>query len=239
VADEFQKIVKAGATEYMLVNVSELRDYVMGARMIADICWDASAIYSQPGAANRYTAWWSREYFNPAAENVYNQYFSLLNRPDALWNAMNASQTLIDGLYKKVAGETPAPFDATQLKAAVNPLDEALAVEQKVESELPLTENTFFSIDAGLGLEIADKQTHAALKLAEALRAPDAASMWKSVFEARTYLEELETVFARGEYPPFERWYQESWIRNGRSANNPHRAHNELRAFIGSGGRVP
>ena len=46
IAGEFQKIVKAGATEYMLVNVSELRDYVMGARMIADICWDAPAIYA-------------------------------------------------------------------------------------------------------------------------------------------------------------------------------------------------
>ncbi|HVW09934.1 MAG TPA: glycosyl hydrolase 115 family protein [Bryobacteraceae bacterium] len=44
VADEFQKIVKAGATEYMLVNVSELRDCVMGARTIADICWNAPAI---------------------------------------------------------------------------------------------------------------------------------------------------------------------------------------------------
>jgi hypothetical protein len=238
IADEFRKIVKSGATEYMLVNVSELRDYVMGARMIADICWDAPAIYAKPNAATRYTAWWSHEYFNnPGAQNVYARYFSLLNRPDTLWNAMNASQTLIDGLYKKVAGETPAPFDATELQAKVQPLDDALAAEQKVENALPLPQRTFFSIDAGLGLQIADKQTHAALKLAEALRAPDTAAMWKSVFEARTYLEELETVFARGEYPPFDRWYQESWIRNGRSANNPHRAYNELRAFIGSEGR--
>ncbi len=37
VAEEFDKIVKAGATEYMLVNMSEVRDYVMGARMLADI----------------------------------------------------------------------------------------------------------------------------------------------------------------------------------------------------------
>ncbi|HVV44985.1 MAG TPA: hypothetical protein VHC72_07255, partial [Bryobacteraceae bacterium] len=172
-------------------------------------------------------------------QNVYAQYFSLLNRPDTLWSAMNASQTLIDSLYKKVAGATPAPFDAAPLNASVKPLDDALAAEQKVENALPLTERTFFSVDAGLGLQIADKQTHAALKLEEALRAPDSASMWKSVFEARTYLEELETIFARGEYPPFDRWYQESWIRNGRSANNPHRAYNELRAFIGSVGRVP
>ena len=46
IAEQFDKIVKSGATEYMLVNVSEVRDYVMGARMLADITWDAPAIYA-------------------------------------------------------------------------------------------------------------------------------------------------------------------------------------------------
>ena len=63
IAQEFDKIVKADATEYMLVNVSELRDYVMGARMIADITWDAPAIFSTPDAARRYTAWWIARIF--------------------------------------------------------------------------------------------------------------------------------------------------------------------------------
>ena len=63
IAEQFRNIVKSGATEYMLVNVSELRDYVMGARMIADITWDAPGVYAAPNPADRYTAWWSREYF--------------------------------------------------------------------------------------------------------------------------------------------------------------------------------
>src|SRR5205807_335577 len=67
IAGEFQRIVKAGATEYMLVNVSELRDYVMGARMIADITWNAPAVYASPDPAGRFVAWWTREYFTPAA----------------------------------------------------------------------------------------------------------------------------------------------------------------------------
>jgi hypothetical protein len=41
VAEQFRKIVDSGATEYMLVNVSEQREFVMEARMIAEICWDA------------------------------------------------------------------------------------------------------------------------------------------------------------------------------------------------------
>jgi len=243
IAGEFQKIVQSGATEYMLVNVSELRDYVMGARMISDICWNAPAIYATPSAAGRYTGWWSHEYFGgsaQAAATVYDSYFSLLDKPDTLWTAMDAIQTLIDGLYQKTAGTTPPAFSAetlAQLRSRAKSLDDALAAEERVESALPLAERRFFSIDAGLGLRIAQRHTRAALQLEEALRAPDAARMWQSVFAARNSLEQLETELARGEYPPFDRWYHESWIRSARSLNNPHSGYNQLRAFIGSDGR--
>jgi len=244
VAGEFEKIVKAGATEYMLVNVSELRDYVMGARLISDICWEAPAIYATPNPAGRYTAWWSREYFGPAgaaqsAEAAYGKYFALLDKPDTLWNPMIAIQTLIGSLYTKAGGGTPPAFSAdtlAQLQSRAKLLDDALAAEEKAENGLPLAQKRFLAIDVALGLQIAHRQTHAALKLEEALRAPDAARMWQSVFEARAGLEQLETEFARGEYPPFDRWYHESWIRSATSNNNPHRAYNQLRAFIGSEG---
>ncbi|HUA58693.1 MAG TPA: glycosyl hydrolase 115 family protein [Verrucomicrobiae bacterium] len=243
VADEFQKIVKAGATEYMLVNVSEVRDYVMGARMIGDICWDAPAVYGAPKPAERYTAWWSREYFGSSAkavESAYTQYFELLDKPDTLWNAMNTIQTLIDRLYLKVAGKPFEPLAAdavTELQSRAKLLDAALASEQQAETGMSRDQQRFLSIDDGLGVKIAQRQTHAALKLEEALRAPDSTAMWRLAGEAYTYLETLETDFARGEYPPFDRWYHETWIRSERSANNPHRAYNQLRAFIGTDGR--
>jgi hypothetical protein len=94
VAGEFKKIVDSGATEYMLLNVSELREFIMGARMIAEICWDAKTALAdtpvspmpdhllahvptaatQPippdakaPSADRYVEWWCREYFGDAA----------------------------------------------------------------------------------------------------------------------------------------------------------------------------
>jgi len=242
VAEEFEKIVKSGATEYMLVNMSEVRDYVQGGRMLADICYNAPAIYSSPNAASRFVDWWSREYFGanaPAAVTAYNKYFTLLDKPDTMWNAINNIQQLIDALYRKVAGKEAAfPAETiAQLETRAKALDDALASEEKAERAMPLAEAQFFATDAGLGIRIAHAQTHAALKLADALRAPAPQQMWQAVFEARGYLENLETVFARGEYPPFDRWYGESWIRSARSANNPHRAYNQLRAFIGSNGR--
>jgi hypothetical protein len=240
IADQFQKIVQAGATEYMLVNVSELRDYVMGARMIADIGWDAPAIYGSPGAADRYIGWWTREYFQPAAslaETAYHRYFSLLDQPDTLWTAMDTIQDLIARLSRKVAGERSGGLDRDALRgleSRAKLLDQALGREERAERQLPLAAQQFLSIDVGLGLRIAQRQAHAALKLDEALRAPDPDRMWQEVFEARDFLEELETDLARGEYPPFDRWYQESWIRSANSLNNPHRAYNQLRAFIAS-----
>ncbi|HEU5126124.1 MAG TPA: glycosyl hydrolase 115 family protein [Verrucomicrobiae bacterium] len=95
VAQEFKKITEAGATEYMLVNVSELREFIMETREIAEICWDAnSALAVEPNqpiptnvlafvpsdkgaaaavqpasgpAADKYVSWWCREYFGDQA----------------------------------------------------------------------------------------------------------------------------------------------------------------------------
>jgi hypothetical protein len=243
VAEQFDRIVKSGATEYMLLNVSETRDYVMGARMIADITWDAPAIYAAPDPAGRYTAWWSREYFGGAAQpavDAYNRYFALLDTPDKLWAAPDAIEELLDRLYRKVAGETVPAVDAgtmALLQSRNRPLEEALAAESRAENGMSLSEQRLFSVDAALGLQVAQRQAQAALKLEEALRAPDAARMWQLVREARAALDQLETELARAEYPPFDRWYQESWIRTTLSRSNPHRPYIQLRAFISSEGR--
>ena len=248
VAEEFDKIVKSGATEYMLVNMSEVRDYVMGGRMLADITWDAPAIYATPDPAGRYTAWWSREYFGgtggaaaaQAATDAYNKYHAVLDTPDKLWAAPDAIEELLDRLYQKVAGQpsTPVNADTMALMQSRNrQLEDALAAESRAENGMSLSEQRFFSVDVALGLQAAQRQTHAALQLEDALRAPDAARMWQLVREARASLEQLETELARGEYPPFDRWYQESWIRSTLSQSNPHRPYIQLRAFIASEGR--
>jgi len=239
IADQFEKIVKAGATAYMLVNVSELRDYVLGARMLADITWDALAIYAAPNPAARFTAWWSREYFSTPVESVYEKYFAALNTPDQLWLASDAIQELLDRLQRKLAGEPHSPFSPDDLRTSLRHLDDALNSESHAEAAMPLAEQRFFSVNVALGLEVAERQTAAALKLEEALHAPDSARMWDLIFEAREALERLETKLARAEYPPFDRWYQESWIRSATSPNNPHRPYNQLRAFIGGAGHMP
>ena len=249
IAEQFDKIVKSGATEYMLVNVSELRDYVMGARMLADITWDAPAIYATPDPAGRYTKWWSSEYFGAgtnseeaakAANEAYHQYFALLDVPEKLWQAPDAIEDLLDRLYLKVAGKAYPPVDSetmARMHSRNRQLQDALEAVTRAERLMPRAQQQFFSVAVALGVEVAQRQTKAALQLEEALRAPDAARTWQSVLEARTSLEQLETELARAEYPPFDRWYEESWIRPTLSRNNPHRPYIQLRAFISSEGR--
>ncbi len=242
IADQFQKIVGAHATEYMLVNVSELRDYVMGARMVADITWDAPTIFATPNAAPRFVSWWSREYFDAnatQAQNVYNQYFAVINTPDSLWKASDAIDDLLDRLYKKVSGEKPADLDAAtlaKLRANNVALDQAMGAQRSVQAAMPAPQQRFFSIDTGIGLQVAGLQTQAALKLNDALHASDSATMWRLVREANARLEQLETDLRRGEYPPFDRWYDESWIRLALSPFNAHRPYAQVRAFIANEG---
>ena len=243
IAAQFDKIVKAGATEYMLVNMSETREYIMCGRMLADITWDAPAIFAKPGAPERFTSWWSREYFgdsSAAADAAYNKYFGLLNVPDKLWIAPNAIEDILSRLYRKAQGQTYPALDAAvveRLRTLKAPLDEALAAERRAEEKMTREQKQFFGEDVALGLLVAQLQTNAALKLEEALRATDAAHMWSLAVEARTELEQLEAELAREEYPPFDRWYHETWIRSALSPSNPHRPYHQVRDFIGTEGR--
>src|SRR5260370_8715703 len=99
---------------------------------------------------------------------------------------------------------------------------------------MSLSEQRLFLVDVSLGFQVAQRQTQAALRLQEALRAPDTSRMWQLVREARAPLEQLETELSRAEYPPFDRWYQESWIRTTPSPSNPPPPSLHLRPFISS-----
>src|SRR5207248_6995869 len=133
---------------------------------------------------------------------------------------------------------TPVNTDTLAvLRTRIALLDSALASTEQAAASLTLPQQRFFSVDVALGLRIDERQTRAALELTDALQAPDSGPMWRLIRDALTPLAQLEADFARAEYPPFDRWYQETWIRAGLQRNNPHRAYVELRAFIASDGR--
>jgi len=246
IAAEFGRVLKAGATEHLLVNVSEMRDYIMDLRMLADIGWNAPAIYAHADPAERFTRWWSREYFTTAearsSEDVrdsYERYFSLLDTPDKLWFGSDCVEALLGRLYRKVGEGRFPEFESTTLRLLqerAKRQDEAFAQLETAKQHLSLSQLRFFSTDVELGLQIDRRHCQAALKLFEALEAQTPAQMWRCVFEARSALEQLEVELLRGEYPPFDLWYHETWLRESYFVTNPHRPYTELRAFIANEG---
>lgn len=243
VADEFKKIVDAKATEYMLVNVSEFREFAMEARMIADICWDAPVAFGQPDAAKRYVNWWSREYFGTDAARdaaqSYANYYGLINSHDKLWFGADKFQDILERLGKKINGKPfePVPHETLlALKQRDASYRTAMQTISRVQSRMNDEQRQYFFEHLTLGLLIDWRPTEAAIKLIEALDAPDAEQAWKLVQEARPPLEQLEIEILRAERPPFENWYRKTWIRRETKPSNVHRSYEQLRVFLSSRG---
>ena len=244
IEEEFRKIVASGATEYMLVNVSEMREYVMGARMIAEICWDASAAFAEPNAADRYVNWWCREYFGnsaaPEAAAAYQHYYQLLPNSDAIGYGNGKVHGALGSLVKKFRGEAFAPAAAATLptlKAHSEGYHAAFAVVESAGRKMTPAGKQFFFENCALGMLFDWRPTEAAILLVEAMSEPDLDKAWRMCKEAREPLEKLELDALWAEHPPFQGWYAATWIRPHRSVHNAHRPYSELRAFLTSEGR--
>jgi hypothetical protein len=270
VAGEFKKIVASGATEYMLLNVSELREFVMGARMIAEICWDAkTALADTPAApmpdhllphvptaatrpippdapapsADRFVAWWCREYFGEAAAGdaaeSYRLYHELIHKWDVQWYAGDRVAGAIDSLMKKFAGQSFAPAKADTLPTLQERdrrYAEAFKVLERARSKMTRPQQQFFFDNCELPLRITGRHTQAALLLVQAMGEPDKKNAWALCERAMEPLEQLELEISRAEHPPFAGWYRPTFIRHEHTGLNPHRPYWALRAFLSSGG---
>jgi hypothetical protein len=244
IAAEFRKIVDSGATEYILVNVSELRGFVMEARMIADLTWDALAAFGAGDASNRFIEWWCREYFGDGAAKdaaeVCRRYYQLIASHDKLWHGSEKVQEILKSLVDKFAGRPFAPVSPELSRGLQQRRDAFRTVMDfvdRAERQMTRPQQQFFYENATLGLLLDQRPTEAAIKLAQALEEKDLEKIWELCFEARGSLEKLEVEVLRAERPPFEGWYRETWVRRSESKYNIHRPYKQVRAFLSSGGR--
>ena len=161
----------------------------MGARMIADITWDAPAVYSDAQRRRSLHRLVVARIFRKLRAGGRSRLRQVLRaaRPsghdvDRDEHDSGHDRPAVSQGRRGVARGSRMPRLGSSCRFAESSWMSALAAEQKAQAALPtLSEQRFFSIDAGLGLEVAQRQTQAALKLDEALRAPDAAGMWKLV----------------------------------------------------------
>lgn len=251
ITEAFQKILDAGATEYMLVNVSELRDYTMGTRQIADICWDAPAMLNKEQtnlkkeqAGEEYLKWWCNEYFGVEAIDdaveVYKQYYKILDHPTRLWFAADIIRNQLEELVKKFKGEAYQIIDnkdISLLKSRNKAYQKVMDTFSKASSKMNPTQQQFFFENTKLGLSFDWRPTQAALLLHQAMQETNINKAWTYIHQAIQPLEQLELDILKAERPPFDKWYRETWIRGTLTSLNVHRSYLLVRAFISSEGK--
>jgi len=238
VEEEFRQIVRSGATEYMLVNVSELREYVMEARMLAEICWSAPAAFAGAGAADRYVDWWSREYFGDAAASdaarAYRGYYRLLPSWDQISVGANAVLRAIGALDATLQHKPPPspPDDVASLEKRGDAYRELLQTVGAASAKMTPDRQQYFYEHVTFPLLVDLRQTDAAVKLNEAIAERDAEAARTWCLRALEDLKKLEDEIRRAERPPFEQWYRKTWIRNDDSPYNVHRSYERLLSFL-------
>lgn len=242
IESEFRKIVDADATEYLLFNVSEMREFVMNTRFLAAISWDADAVFSEPNAADRFTRWWSREYFGKAAaEDVYQTYtayFDILHSHDQIMvGAKNVDRTL-DRLMFRLRGDHHIHTtdvdraNLEELRARMTRYDAAFELAENAVSNMNAQQQRFFFENVELGLLMDYRPTKAASLLNEALgRYPDEEALALANM-ALAELEKLEVDLTAAERHPFENWYRDTWIRRKDSWANPHYSYYRVKEYL-------
>jgi len=239
VEEEFRRIVAAGATEYMLVNVSELREYVMEARMLAEICWDAPTAFARPDAAGRYVDWWSREYFGePAAADAarsYRGYYARLPSWDQIAVGGNAVADAITALDAKLQGK-PAANVASDLVSSLenrrDAFDALIKQATAASAQMAADRQQYFFEHVIFPLRLDWRQTTAAILLNKAVLETSLDATRQLCLTAFNELKKLEEEIGRVERPPFERWYRTTWVRNDDSPYNVHRSYGRLLSFL-------
>ena len=243
VAEQFRKITDSSATEYMLVNVSELREFIMEARMIGEICWDAKTALAGEDPAKRYVDWWCREYFPDAAADAaaaYGDYGKLLDSYEKLWLGSDKVQGALGSLSKKFAGQEFHPALPETLPALEQRDRQYRETFKRIDSlrpKLTRAQRQFFFEHVELPMLMDWRPTQAAILLVRAMNEPERQRAWSMCESAMQPLEKLEVEILRAERPPlFEQWYRETWIRRGPAPANLHRPYRELRLFLDTDG---
>ncbi len=220
IESEFRTVVERGATAFCLVNVSELREYVLGIRLIADIQWHAAAAFAVPEAGRRFLGTWCRESFGSAAEadavKAYIAFFDLVG--EARWLAHGASKCTgaLRSLESKFAGRPFAPalpdtLPVLRERHARQVLLLALLERARAKIAEPAAGRFFFE-NLELAAAIDRLNTEAALHLVTAMAEPDRDAALDLCRRALVPLDELDLLLRRAERPPFDGWYGPTWI---------------------------
>ncbi|WP_139959859.1 glycosyl hydrolase 115 family protein [Flavicella sediminum] len=245
IEEQFREIVASGATDYMLLNISELRDYVMGTRFIAEISYNAKKAFEKPDAANRYVNWWSKEYFGEKASadaiKTYNNYFEIIHSYDQIFQG---SLALDYALYWQkfrmygdlfIGGQTNKKW-LNIMTERVARYDIAFEIANRAISNMNEQQAQFFFENSMYGMLIDYRGAQAALAMNKALF-----TCWNCRGEERAYAREamrylslLELETKHAERAPFENWYRDTFMRGRHCLTSVHYPYYRLKEWMDS-----
>lgn len=244
IAKEFKAIIDSGAVEYVLANVSELREYVMEARMLAEITWGDSDFMASEDPAGAYIDWWAKEYFGPAAHETatkaYHTYYKLIHASDSLWQGSDLLQDILRKLQDKLKGKEVEAIAESRLQEFREREKQYAAFDNLIKKSAGLMnqqQQQYFYEQITLGMLVDWRPTQAALILAEALKKDSKDEIMTQAKKAMEPLFIYEGEILKAERPPFDKWYRETWCRREFSPNNLHRPYRQLSEFYYSDGQ--
>lgn len=243
IAQEFKPINDSGATEYVLTNVSELREFVMEARMLAEITWGDADFIKSDAPATEYINWWTNEYFghdaSAYAPKAYQTYYQMIHASDSLWQGSDLVQEILRKLQDKLKGKDVQPIAESRLQEFRNREKQYAGFGRLIQKAMSLMnqqQKQYFYEQISLGMLVDWRPTQAALILAEALNKKSKEDILAQVHKALEQLYAYENEILKAERPPFEKWYRETWCRREFSPNNLHRAYRQVSEFYYSDG---
>jgi Glycosyl hydrolase family 115 len=101
---ELGRAAKAHATEYLLVNTSDIRPVPMTTRAVMELAWNAKPWVDNAGQAATYLADWCRQEFGTAAAPLLAQYYRAYFAAPGRYGT-GETQTLADNAYHTVSRE--------------------------------------------------------------------------------------------------------------------------------------
>jgi len=221
---ELGRAVKAGATEYLLDNTSDLRPVVMTTRALMEMAWDANPwIAEDHDESVSYFDRWSREEYGakaaPQVAACYRDYFAAPGRfgerEDQVL-ADNLYHTLTRALAARIAGNTAAPLRVSistnkiaQMCREAEPRWEALAQRAaKLAEQIPVARRDFFQGHVRTQIAIHLHSNRMLLHTVQAALAKSAATKVEHLKSAAREVELELKAFRDAEYGKWAGFYK-------------------------------
>jgi hypothetical protein len=248
---ELGRAARVGATEYLLVNVSDIRPVVMTTEAVMELAWNADRWAKPDGTESQaFLAKWARDQFGARAASTmaayYNAYFAAPGRygagedrtfSDCAYNtlARHILTKLLTGKTEKSEGRMPVEdyraFAEHWRKIAAEAEQRwtaARALSRSAAKLIPPERRLFFQSHVATQLDVHEYGNRALRHIAEAYLAAAPASRKQHAEAAIADLSRIVASFQASEYGKWAGYYR------GELFTNVRLTHRMAQAYAGS-----